>query len=100
MGYYTRYELEIVRDSERAKDLIDSADSVTIPGSYDLNLSRLLNGNYDTMKWYDWESDMASLSKDWHVAFPVVPLHPIIVAISGEGEEPGDLWKAWVRNGK
>ena len=91
MGYYTRYELEIVRDSERAKDLIDSADSVTIPGSYDLNLSRLLNGNYDTMKWYDWESDMASLSKDWP---------NVLFALSGEGEEPGDLWKAWVRNGK
>ncbi|QAY08764.1 hypothetical protein SEA_GENIE2_106 [Streptomyces phage Genie2] len=91
MGYYTRYQLEIVTDSERAKDLIDAADSVIIPGSYELSLSRLLNGNYDTMKWYDWESDMAALSRDWP---------NVLFAISGEGEEPGDLWKAWVRNGK
>ncbi|AXH69627.1 hypothetical protein HWB79_gp185 [Streptomyces phage LukeCage] len=86
-----RYHLEIVRDSERAKDLIDNADNVTIPGSYELNLSRLLNDNYDTMKWYDWEDDMASLSRDWP---------NVLFALSGEGEEPGDLWKAWVRNGK
>lgn len=90
MGHYTSFELEIIRDSEMAREILEKKDSITIPGRYELNLGRLIAGNYDEMKWYDWREDMKMLSQEWP---------NVLFALSGDGEEH-DLWKAWFRNGR
>ena len=45
----------------------------------------------DAIKWYNWKHDMIALSK----RFP-----NILFALHGEGEENGDLWNAYFKNGK
>jgi hypothetical protein len=42
-------------------------------------------------KWYTWEADMRKISKQ----FPNT-----IFLIEGEGEDSGDIWKAYFLNGK
>jgi hypothetical protein len=46
--------------------------------------------NCDAVKWYDYDKDMREFSK----------YYPnLIFELSGEGEESGDLWKAYYQNG-
>lgn len=45
----------------------------------------------ESYKWYENEDDMKELSK----AFP-----DIVFMLHGEGEEPGDLWLSYHKNGK
>lgn len=42
-------------------------------------------------KWYEWKEDMIKVSK----RYPLT-----IFIIDGEGEESGDIWKAYFLNGK
>jgi hypothetical protein len=45
----------------------------------------------ENMKWYDWERDMRMFSKR----------HPkILFILKGFGDEPGDVWIAYIQNGK
>lgn len=50
-----------------------------------------LGHNGDTMKWYEHEEDMLKVS----LAFPGV-----LFRLDGEGEEAGDKWIKFFRNGK
>jgi hypothetical protein len=85
MGYYTRHSLEVsdgnceligdfLEDSEDAKWAIES------------------NGDtYDECKWYDHEKDLRAFSKK----------HPdVLFTLRGEGEESGDIWTEYHKNGK
>jgi hypothetical protein len=45
----------------------------------------------DEVKWYAWEKDASAISEIFN--------HTVIV-IEGEGEESGDVWKAWAYRGK
>lgn len=96
MGYYTKfYGFEVdtaasdptslekwYADAERGK--------VCSPGDYDIPLNDPLD-YYDSMKWYDWQKDCEKLSEDYP---------NLLFTLQGEGEESGDVWKAWFRNGK
>jgi len=80
MGYYTHYALS------------------TDPPSYDVDHEEQISeaADYNTcfedpLKWYDCEQDMREYSK----RYPEV-----LFTLSGEGEEPEDLWRAYFRNGK
>lgn len=89
MGYYTFYaistfeeltetEKNIVVDFFTQKDLIDYV--------FDSDL-----GTYGEAKWYEHNEDMLELSKILpHVTFE----------LDGEGEENGDLWRTYYKNGK
>jgi hypothetical protein len=81
MGYYTRHELSIVSGDDYKtnyqKEIAETADYIDLFS--------------DSVKWYDCEKDMKSYSKR----------HPqVIFCIDGEGEESGDIWKAYFQNGK
>ena len=82
MGYYTRFELE-----EVSGDINYNLD-------YEVEISNATDYSHcfeDSIKWYDFEEDMKSFSKN----------HPnTIFCIKGEGEESGDIWKAYFKNGK
>ena len=45
----------------------------------------------DSMKWYEWESDMLTLSSE----FPEMEF-----VLYGEGEERDDNWRAFFKNGE
>jgi len=45
----------------------------------------------DTQKWYEHDSDMKELSKQ----FPEV-----LFTLTGEGEDTGDVWRTWYRGGE
>lgn len=77
MGYYTRY----------------TVDWNTVEPEY-LEFDFFTVSNGDTtegMKWYNYEYDMVHTSKQ----YPETTF-----TLYGEGEESGDIWTAWFRDGK
>jgi hypothetical protein len=81
MGYHTRYEIEITPDSTDIREAIE----------YDDDLAYAIGSGSDDCKWYDHESDMRTFSQ----RFP-----DVLFTLIGEGEEAGDLWRKYFRNGK
>ena len=103
MGYYTNFNLEIDGPVDACDKAIADMESAALEaevkgrpkyGSLEDNLCYLYavyEGNADSSKWYDHEKDMREISKR----------HPdVLFTLSGEGEESGDIWKAYHKNGK
>lgn len=88
MGYYTQYSLsfdesetEVVVELEKYAE--EDYGKWCIYGAW--------VGDLDATKWYDHDKDMKELSKKFpHVLF----------TLEGEGEESGDIWKKYYKNGK
>lgn len=79
MGYYTKYELEVDGD-----DYLLHAKAIA-------NESGYCDPFADECKWYDHEANLLKYSKK----------HPTLTfRLSGEGEEIGDIWVKWFRNGQ
>lgn len=85
MGYYTQYNLEMI---EGSSDLIEGLLSECEEARYALGAS----GDCEqATKWYEHKRDMISFSKK----------HPdALFKLSGEGEESGDCWHEYYKNGK
>lgn len=85
MGYYTRYELSILGGHyDTLKEIIEN-DEDTFYGIDE-------NGEpVDCVKWYDHEKDMINVSKEYP---------ELVFKLTGEGEEAGDLWHKYFKNGK
>lgn len=85
MGYYTNFTLEInVSDETIIPQFREECDDA----SYALDDGGDCS---DSSKWYDCESDLKTFSVK----------HPeVLFTLSGEGEETGDLWILYVKNGK
>ena len=80
MGYYTNYELQTVSGTDYETN-------------YEQEISDFIDYNPfdEPTKWYRYEKEMKEFSQK----------HPnVVFEISGEGEENGDLWKAYFKNGK
>lgn len=98
MGYYTQYELHAVdvetcspitmleeeNIAKRLWELIDGSDRYT-PKSLAAAVSE------DSMKWYDHEENMITLSKEYP---------NILFVLEGIGEEFPDAWRKWFHNGE
>lgn len=81
MGYYTKYNLNII--SEDVHLLEEAKKKIYEISEY--------NDFNDTIKWYDHEDDMKELSE----------IYPeTVFELSGEGEDNGDIWKKYFLNGK
>ncbi len=82
MGYYTQHKLEVI-DGKYA-----------FHGQYQKEIEEI--ADYENLfdesaKWYDHEADMREFSK----------LHPTTTfKLIGEGEDAGDMWHEYYRNGK
>lgn len=89
MGYFTSYSLKVHEGERRIQDILaEEFDH----GEFDLEYIFDEDGDpNDTHKWYDHEAEMRSFSKKYP---------DITFVLSGEGEEAGDLWKKYFRNGK
>jgi hypothetical protein len=85
MGYYTDFNLEVIGGHHEILAEIIESDEDTFYG-----LDK--DGNsYDRVKWYDHEVDMKKVSKEYP---------ELVFKLSGEGEEAGDLWIKYFKNGR
>jgi hypothetical protein len=97
MGYYTYYTLEAT--AENTNDLLDFQQWLTeIPTTNEPIHSDIWNivrdvyyKRADTTKWYENKEDMKTISAQ----FPRV-----LFTLKGEGEEAGDIWYKYFKNGK
>jgi len=80
MGYYTNYE--ITADKVLPDDFEDKFEEIT-----DYTFS---DGEF-MVKWYDYKENMKEISK----------IYPdISFTVEGEGEESGDIWRHYFKNGE
>ena len=116
MGYYTYYNLAAKKDGWQYYKRIEDIDELTEDFDYVVKLSKnnskeidleklhlkdLNNLSFfkdyhasvsdDSIKWYDSEQDMRSISK----AYP-----EYIFELAGNGEESGDIWRDFYKDGK
>jgi hypothetical protein len=91
MGYNTRFALEIAEE-DREK-VLAAARELGPDWAYGGQefVAGLLDDNTDDCKWYDHEADMLMLS---------AKLPGVLLKLTGEGEEAGDVWEAFFRDGK
>ena len=80
MGYYTNYTVEVQGsiDTEKFKERFEEVTGYAW-------------AHLDNIKWYYWVEDMKQLSKEFS---------DTLFIVYGEGEESGDIWKAYFKNGK
>lgn len=85
MGYYTSHELEVIEgDNSLIGEFINTCEEA----EYALEEN---GDSAQSCKWYSHEQDMKSFSLK----------HPeVLFMLRGEGEENGDAWKEYYRNGK
>ena len=85
MGYYTQHDLEVIDGSN---DLIEALINECKEASYALTS----NGDCaQECKWYDHRLHLVAFSRK----------HPeALFMLSGEGEENGDAWREYYRDGK
>jgi len=85
MGYYRRYELSVI---DGDNNLITELREFSEDANYAIND----NGeSEDSCKWYKYQEDLKKFSS----------MHPItLFKLSGEGEESGDIWNAYFKDGK
>jgi len=84
----TRYKLEIDDTYPDTEAVADVLSGIAGRGWSSWEFEEILQGN--PTKWYDWREHMQTVS----LSFPGV-----LFTLSGEGEEAGDQWIAWFRDG-
>jgi hypothetical protein len=86
MGYETNYKLKI-HSAEKQECQAQAEEALERDG----NLSEFFFGNADSCTWYFHEDDMKALSTN----------HPrVVFLLEGEGEESGDIWRKFFKNGR
>ena len=103
MGYYTHYSLDFtIRDTAWIPSEVKSKIAkwfketpaagyalVADGDAFDEDFSYRTSG--EGSKWYDHEEDFKKLSR---------MIEDVTFEVGGEGEESGDIWKKYFRNGK
>lgn len=79
MGYYTRHQLEIIEGD----DYGDHKEAISQLAGYSDCFG-------DEVKWYSHVADMEEYSKKYP---------NMVFKLSGEGEESGDIWVEYYKNG-
>ena len=83
MGYYTQHELIITGTKNLEETEIIENEIIEISGN-----SSLFN---DECKWYDHNDHMKQISQKYP---------DYIFELYGDGEDNGDWWKTYYKNGK
>lgn len=92
MGYYTTYSLNMENSqSEDAQRIYDFAKEKDMDFIWGFTVDGETIETSDPMKWYEHEEEMREISR----AFP-----HILFKLHGEGEETGDIWNEYYRDGK
>ena len=83
MSYYTNYTLSTTSRNEDLEEIEETLNEIS-----DYNIKFGWN---DSCKWYNHEKHMKELSK----------IYPdTTFLLEGEGEESGDIWQKYFKNGK
>ena len=83
MSYYTNYTLSTTSRNEDREEIEETLNEIS---GYNIEF-----GWNDSCKWYNHEKHMKELSK----------IYPdTIFLLEGEGEESGDIWRKYFKNGK
>lgn len=92
MGYYTKYDISI-HNLNNVDEGIKMLDELKLSMYFEADVNNKHSVKCDPFddKWYEWEYDCKRVGKKYPHA---------IIEIEGVGEEPGDHWKARVRNGE
>ena len=115
MGYYTMYKLEYQLPVDISEFESECAiHNIAIPedilqfmvqqteleqkllarlrdNSWTYSMMDFVTGENESVKWYEWETDMRTLSAE----FPTV-----LFTLHGEGENNHDMWIAYFLDGK
>ena len=83
MGYYTTYTLRTTQGYDNQEEIEETLLEIS---GYSVEF-----GCKDSCKWYKHEQDMKELSK-------IYPETTFL--LEGEGEESGDIWQKYFKNGK
>lgn len=85
MGYYTDYKLTVNDDNTRIREFLEQE------ADFDTDyLIEAIDEYRESRKWYEHDEDMKKLS----IEFP-----DKLFKLEGEGEESGDVWIAYYKNG-
>lgn len=100
MGYYTKYEIQFFSGDKELN--FAEADAIFGDPEFDIgySLDDYASDNEDLgpfsvggddIKWYDHDKDVMKISVK----------HPeLTIILDGKGEESGDIWRKFFRNGK
>ena len=91
MGYYTRFELSVDIPDHIETTETDIISNFRLENE---NAEYAIDDNGCTIqetKWYEWKDELLEFSKKYPEC---------LFTMRGEGEESGDIWKAYVKNGK
>ncbi len=86
MGYYTAYNLNVLEGGDEF-EIIAEFRKYSESAKYALDEEGCCD---ETCKWYNHETELVSFSKKYPDA---------IFQLQGEGEENGDAWKLYVKDG-
>ena len=94
MGYNTRYTLkwDVSKSAKTTWDEISEEIALRQEVNPDFFYAvDSVGGGNDACKWYEHEEEVAQFSK----------IYPdVLFELHGEGEESGDIWKKYFKNGK
>lgn len=98
MGYYTQFSLKVRNISEseyeRLNEILKDKDLLNYVfccPNYDAFHFEAEYPSYEDQRWYNSEEDMKTISE----FFPNA-----VFELSGEGEEFGDFWREYFKDGK
>lgn len=89
MGYYTNHTLSIVESKTTKRK--DVQEYIDCHEEMEYALGKSFGEDEESCKWYSHQNDMRKLSE----RFP-----DAVFLLEGEGEEAGDIWKEYYKNGK
>lgn len=88
MGYSTTYTLKVYAGEPTIRDILEVEGESFEGLDYAVDMD---GDSVEPAKWYSHEKDMIQLS----LKYPEV-----VFLLCGEGEESGDLWNQYFKNGK
>lgn len=94
MGYNTTYKLKWYCEKKSKTTWDDISDEIKLRQDADGDFFYAVDSvgrSQDSCKWYEHEKEVSAFSK----------IYPdVLFKLSGEGEESGDIWKKYFKNGK
>ena len=92
MGYYTNYKMTVI--DENGNDIDSSIEPLFHEQELyqsGVSVQDVITQKLDAFKWYEHDKDMREYSE----------VHPqYLFILDGEGEESGDIWRKFYKNGK
>jgi len=88
MGYYTNFSISIKQGQDYLGDLQNAIEKQS-DYTFDNDGTEIYSDG--SIKWYEHSKDMENVSK----LFP-----DLVLQVDGEGEESGDIWTTFWKDGK